>query len=161
MELIFCSGCDVHSHLYSFSFNLNPNWSKQLAEQGEILQYIEDTVDKFHLRPHFNVSIECLGAQWDKTEEQWHVRLKDLATGIEFTRKATIFISAVGGISMPREVRFTLQPAVSESLIDKSILMFSLQVRFDGMDTFKGPVFHTAQWRHDVKYAGKRVVRTC
>jgi hypothetical protein len=32
------SGCDLPSHLYSFSFNLNPNWSKQLCEQPEILQ---------------------------------------------------------------------------------------------------------------------------
>ena len=100
-----CSGCDVHSHLYSFSFNLNPNWSKQLAEQKEILQYIEDTVDKFQLRPHINTSIECLGASWNNSEAQWHVTLKDLATDIIFTRKATMFISAVGGISMPREVR--------------------------------------------------------
>jgi len=99
-----CSGCDVHSHLYSFSFNLNPNWSKQLAEQGEILQYIEDTVDKFQLRPHINVSVESLGAQWDKAEGQWHVRLRDLQTDITFVRQATMFISAVGGISMPKDV---------------------------------------------------------
>ena len=26
-------GCDVDSHLYSFSFNLNPDWSKRFAEQ--------------------------------------------------------------------------------------------------------------------------------
>ncbi|KAH7142554.1 hypothetical protein DER46DRAFT_668041 [Fusarium sp. MPI-SDFR-AT-0072] len=126
-------GCDVHSHLYSFSFNLNPNWSKQLAEQGEILQYIEDTVDKFQLRPHINVSVECLGAQWDKAEGQWHVRLRDLQTDITFVRQATMFISAVGGISMPKDVHF------------------------NGMEAFRGPMFHTARWRHDVSYEGKRV----
>lgn len=32
------SGCDLQSHLYSFSFNPNPYWSKQLCEQPEILQ---------------------------------------------------------------------------------------------------------------------------
>src|ERR1700753_1997279 len=32
------SGCDLKSHLYSFSFNLNPNWSKELCQQPEILQ---------------------------------------------------------------------------------------------------------------------------
>lgn len=32
------SGCDLPSHLYSFSFNLNPDWSKELCEQPEILQ---------------------------------------------------------------------------------------------------------------------------
>ncbi|KAI9166333.1 FAD-binding monooxygenase-like protein 5 [Paramyrothecium foliicola] len=126
-------GCDVQSTLYSFSFNLNPNWSKELAEQEEILQYIEDTVDKFQLRPHINVSVECTGAKWDATKWEWRVHLKDLKTGINFTRCATMFISAVGGISVPREVHF------------------------EGMEAFKGPIYHTAQWRHDVSYAGKRV----
>ena len=30
-------GCDVPTHLYSFSFNLNPEWSKELCDQEEIL----------------------------------------------------------------------------------------------------------------------------
>jgi hypothetical protein len=32
------SGCDLKSYLYSFSFNQNPNWSKELCDQPEILQ---------------------------------------------------------------------------------------------------------------------------
>ena len=36
--LTSCSGCDLPSHLYSFSFNLNPNWSQELCEQPEILK---------------------------------------------------------------------------------------------------------------------------
>jgi cation diffusion facilitator CzcD-associated flavoprotein CzcO len=102
--LLFHSGCDVHSHLYSFSFNLNPNWSKQLAEQAEILQYIEDTVDKFDLRKHVHASVECLGAKWDVQNKQWAVKFRDLTTNVVFTRNATILISAVGGISAPRDV---------------------------------------------------------
>ena len=31
-------GCDVPTHLYSFSFNLNPEWSKELCDQEEILE---------------------------------------------------------------------------------------------------------------------------
>ncbi|OJD29690.1 monooxygenase protein [Diplodia corticola] len=126
-------GCDVHSHLYSFSFNLNPNWSKELAEQPEILQYMEDTVDKFELRSHINPSVECLGARWDSEASLWHVNLRDLGTGIEFSRTANVFVSAVGGISHPRDVSIA------------------------GMEDFQGAMFHTARWRHDVDYAGKRV----
>ncbi|KAK3630899.1 hypothetical protein LTR56_017172 [Elasticomyces elasticus] len=126
-------GCDVQSHLYSFSFNLNPNWSKELAEQGEILQYIEDTVDKFKLRPHIHTSVECSGAKWHANVNQWSVQFRDLKTGIVFTRHATMLISAVGGISVPKDVHF------------------------DGQESFEGAIFHTARWRHDVPYAGKRV----
>jgi hypothetical protein len=31
------SGSDVPIHLYSFSFNLNPDWTQALADQQEIL----------------------------------------------------------------------------------------------------------------------------
>ena len=35
------AGCDVPCHLYSFSFELNPNWSRRFAKQPEIIDYIE------------------------------------------------------------------------------------------------------------------------
>ncbi|KAK5049313.1 hypothetical protein LTR84_004242 [Exophiala bonariae] len=129
----FQSGCDLPSHLYSFSFNLNPNWSKQLCEQPEILQYMEDTVDKFDLRQHIHSEVECIGAKWNAVKEKWDVQLKDLRTGIQFARAASVFISAVGAISFPRDVKF---PA---------------------MEKFRGAMFHTARWDHSVDYTNKRV----
>ncbi|KAK5360248.1 hypothetical protein LTR20_004221 [Exophiala xenobiotica] len=126
-------GCDLPSHLYSFSFNLNPNWSKQLCEQPEILQYMEDTVDKFDLRRHVHAEVECLGSKWNPAREKWDVQLKDLKTGIEFVRAASVFVSAVGAISFPRNVKFP------------------------GMQKFHGPMFHTARWDHTVDYTNKRV----
>ncbi|OQE22656.1 hypothetical protein PENFLA_c012G00465 [Penicillium flavigenum] len=126
-------GCDLPSHLYSFSFNLNPNWSKELCEQPEILQYIEDTVDKFDLRQHVITSVECLGGAWNEDEKEWTVKFRDAQTGLEFERHTTVFVSAVGAISFPRDVRFK------------------------GMENFKGDMFHTARWDHSVDYTGKRV----
>src|SRR5207342_3888266 len=35
------AACDVPSHLYSFSFAPNPNWTKVYADQPEILEYLE------------------------------------------------------------------------------------------------------------------------
>ncbi|EAW17031.1 flavin-containing monooxygenase [Aspergillus fischeri NRRL 181] len=126
-------GCDLPSHLYSFSFNLNPNWSKELCEQPEILQYIEDTVDKFDLRKHVIPSVECTGAVWDEKSEKWTVYFRDVKTDLKFVRYASIFVSAVGAISLPREIHFK------------------------GMEQFRGPIIHTARWDHSVDYNGKRV----
>jgi cation diffusion facilitator CzcD-associated flavoprotein CzcO len=146
------SGCDVPTHLYSFSFNLNPNWSKELCDQKEILECgaltyspsycyfmlninkdIEATVDKFKLRPYMHFSVECLGAKWVAEKTKWEVRFHDLQTGLKYTREASIFVSAVGGISEPRDVRFS------------------------GMEKFKGAMFHTARWDHTYDYTGKRM----
>ena len=44
--------CDVPSHLYSFSFELNPWWSRTYATQPEILAYLERCTDQYGLRPH-------------------------------------------------------------------------------------------------------------
>lgn len=35
-------GCDVPTLLYSFSFNQNPDWSKELCEGPEILECMFD-----------------------------------------------------------------------------------------------------------------------
>jgi cation diffusion facilitator CzcD-associated flavoprotein CzcO len=126
-------GCDVPTILYSFAFNLNPNWSKELCDGPEILEYMEATVDKFDLRKHMEFSIECLGANWNEETKKWDVRFKDLKTKIEFVRCAAVFISAVGGISYPRDVKFP------------------------GMEKFKGAMFHTARWDHSYNYEGKRM----
>lgn len=94
---------------------------------------MEDTVDKFDIRKHIHESVECVGAVWQNDKSHWEVRLKDLRTDIEYTRKVSIVISAVGAISFPRDVRFK------------------------GMERFQGPMFHTARWDHSVDYKNKRV----
>lgn len=94
---------------------------------------MEDTVDKFDLRRHVHTSVECLGADWNSNTEKWDVKLKDLQTGIQYTRAASVFVSAVGAISYPRDVKFP------------------------GMEKFHGPMFHTARWDHSVDYTNKRV----
>jgi cation diffusion facilitator CzcD-associated flavoprotein CzcO len=80
---------------------------------------------------HFE--IECLGAAWNTKTNKWDVKFKDPRTGLEFSRTSSVFISAVGGISYPRDVHF------------------------EGMQKFTGPMFHTARWDHDYDYRGKRM----
>jgi cation diffusion facilitator CzcD-associated flavoprotein CzcO len=94
---------------------------------------MEDTVDKFDIRKHVHSSVECTGAKWHGDISKWEVRVKDLKTGIEYSRFASIFVSAVGAISFPRDVKFP------------------------GMEKFKGHMFHTARWNHSVSYKNKRV----
>lgn len=94
---------------------------------------MEDTVDKFDIRKHVHESVECVGAFWNNEKSHWEVKLKDLRTDLEYIRTASIFVSAVGAISFPRDVKFP------------------------GMEKFQGPMFHTARWNHGVSYKNKRV----
>ncbi len=65
--------CDVESHLYSFSFEPNPDWSRAFAPQGEILAYLERCADKYGLRPHIRFDTAVTGASFDERSGLWTV----------------------------------------------------------------------------------------
>lgn len=94
---------------------------------------MESTVDKFGLRTHMNFNVACIGATWIAKKGKWEVNFLDIKTGSSFTRETSVFVSAVGGISEPRDVKFP------------------------GMEEFKGSMFHTARWDHTYDYTGKRM----
>lgn len=121
------AACDVQSHLYSFSFEPNPNWSNMFAEQKEILAYLEHCADKYQLRPHLRCNVEVTSASYDGAGA-WHVTL---ANGEKL--KSRFLVSGCGGLSRPA------------------------YPNIPGLDTFQGTKFHTARWRHDYDLTGKTV----
>src|SRR5215203_3615500 len=58
-------GCDVPSHLYSFSFAPNPEWSQTYSQQPEIRDYLIQCSHNFGVRPHVRFNNELTNAQWD------------------------------------------------------------------------------------------------
>lgn len=120
--------CDVQSHLYSFSFAPNPDWSRMFSTQPEIRRYLEHCTDRFDLRGHLRLSHELERAEWDAPAALWRLRMRD---GRRV--RARVLVSGMGGLSRP-------------SIPDIA-----------GLDTFAGTVFHSQQWRHDYPLAGKRV----
>jgi cation diffusion facilitator CzcD-associated flavoprotein CzcO/acetyl esterase/lipase len=122
------AACDVPSHLYSFSFEPNPDWSRRYSPQPEILDYLEGCVDRYGLRRNLRTRTEVARAEFDDESAKWRIETTDGET-IE----ADVLVSACGQLS---------RPAIS---------------RIPGADRFKGPIFHTAEWDHDVEIEGKRV----
>ncbi len=75
----------------------------------------------------FHFDVELLGADWDDEAMVWRIR----TSAGELT--STTLITATGGLSAPK-------------LPD-----------IEGIESFGGHLFHTAQWDHGVDLAGKRV----
>ncbi len=121
------AACDVPSHLYEFSFEPNPRWSRRYAPQAEIQQYIEAVARRHGVLERARTGTEVTRAQWDEQRAKW--QLQTSAGSFE----ADILLTACGQLSIPKA------PAIN------------------GLDSFDGPVFHTAEWNHDVDLAGKRV----
>jgi cation diffusion facilitator CzcD-associated flavoprotein CzcO len=122
------AACDVPSHLYSYSFAPKPDWSRLFARQDEIREYLEQTVDRYQLRPRIRHGVEVTAAAFDQQTGTWRIAT---TTGDQIN--ADVVISALGQLSEPR------LPEI------------------DGLDRFAGAVFHTARWRHDHDLTGRRV----
>ncbi|WP_278312740.1 flavin-containing monooxygenase [Lolliginicoccus levis] len=120
-------GCDIPSNVYSFSFNPNPDWRSAFALQPDILEYIEDTAEKFDTYRKIRFRTEVTEARWDNDERRW---LIDTTNG-SFRSQFAIF--AGGPITEPK------LPDVP------------------GIDSFEGEIFHSARWNHDLDLTGKRV----
>ncbi|BCG86697.1 flavin-binding monooxygenase [Mesorhizobium sp. 113-3-9] len=122
------SGCDIVSHLYSFSFEMNPDWSRRFAKQDEIQAYFERIVEKYGLGPSIHLSTELSSAEFDETASVWRLRT---AAGEEY--QANCLVTATGQLNLPAT------PA------------------FPGLESFGGPIFHSARWDHGIDLEGKRV----
>jgi cation diffusion facilitator CzcD-associated flavoprotein CzcO len=120
-------GCDIPTHLYSFSFARNPRWSRLFPKQEEILAYVRRIADEYGVTPHIRFSTEMEHASWDETVGRWRVRTPDG----ELT--CDVLVSAIGATAEPDE------PEIP------------------GIDSFAGHRFHSARWDHDHDLAGERV----
>lgn len=71
---------DVWSHLYSLSFEPNPNWTREYPGQEEILDYLIDVAHKYQLYRHirFNTAVE--ESRWDDESKVWKTKLTRLNT---------------------------------------------------------------------------------
>ena len=120
--------CDVASHFYAFSFELNPNWSKKYPEQTEILDYLEMVTEKYKIKPHIKFNTEVIKAEFDSKESLWDVFISD---GNIYKTKT--LVSGLGQLNKPTKPLF------------------------EGSDKFKGPSFHSAEWDHSCDLKGKKV----
>ncbi|MEV4356032.1 NAD(P)/FAD-dependent oxidoreductase [Nonomuraea sp. NPDC049625] len=65
------AGCDIPSHLYSYSFEKYASWTRRYPEQPEILGYLEHCADKYDVRRKIRFGAEVQRADFDGT--RWQV----------------------------------------------------------------------------------------
>lgn len=119
--------CDVESHLYSFSFARNPEWTRSFSPSHEIHAYLRACAERFGLLPHLRFDHEIRSARWNEDAQRWYL---ETSKG-PFT--ADVLVAAVGALSEPSI------PALA------------------GLATFEGKTFHSARWDHTHDLTGRRV----
>ena len=68
------AACDIPSHLYSYSFAPNPNWSRRFSPSHEIRKYVEDIVETYDLHKHIKAHTEIVSARFDENLALWSVK---------------------------------------------------------------------------------------
>jgi cation diffusion facilitator CzcD-associated flavoprotein CzcO len=111
-----------------YEFSFAPNrWSRRFAPQAEIQAYVEGVARHFGVLDRIHTGVEVKSARWDDERDRW---VLETSAG---PHAAELLITACGQLSVPKT------PPIP------------------GLESFDGPAFHTAEWRHDVDLAGKRV----
>jgi cation diffusion facilitator CzcD-associated flavoprotein CzcO len=119
--------CDIPSHLYSYSFAPNPNWSRTYPLQPELKRYLRGCTETYGLREHIRLDCEVTSAEWVEDEGVWRIETPQGPFTVE------LLIAAPGFLSEPAT------PALP------------------GLADFEGEAFHTARWNHDHDLTGRRV----
>ena len=88
--------CDIPSHLYSYSFALNPEWTRTYPLQPEIRDYLRECADRYGVRPHLRLGCAIERAEWDDEAAVWRLETN------EGTFTAQVVIAAPGALSEPR-----------------------------------------------------------
>lgn len=119
--------CDVPSHLYSFSFALNPDWSDSFSLQPEIWRYLKRVAEQHRVIERVRFGCKVESARWDDEAKNWQLETSD------GPMTADVLLAAHGFLS---------EPSIPH---------------FDGIETFTGQVMHSAQWDPSYDVSGKRV----
>jgi cation diffusion facilitator CzcD-associated flavoprotein CzcO len=119
--------CDVPSHLYSFSFAPNPDWTRAFSPQPEIQAYLQRTAREHGVLPYVRFGTELRNATWDDDAQNWRL------TTNRGELEADVLVLGTGGLS---------EPSVPD---------------VPGLQTFEGTTFHSAAWDHTHDLTGERV----
>lgn len=124
-------GVDTPSRYYSFSFEVNPQWTLSYPLGGEYLDYLQRVADKYGITDRFEFGADVEELVWDESQSVWHVGYRQHGERAEMTANAVV--TAAGFLT-------------NNQLPD-----------VPGIETFGGDWWHSAEWRDDVDLTGKRV----
>lgn len=118
---------DTPSILYSFSYAPEA-WTRNFVRQRELQSYLAEVADRFGVTERTRFRTRVVSATWNAARQGYTLLLSD-GSSEEFD----ILVSAVGFLNVPK---FPTWP---------------------GLDTFSGPVLHSARWDDSVEIDGKVV----
>ena len=119
---------DMPSFIYSYPFEMSPEWERVYPKRGEIKAYADHCVSKYGLRPHMHFGRNVTRCFFDEEKNAWRIHLQ---AGEVITSR---YLVAASGL--------LVEPRLPE---------------IEGIETFAGKLIHSARWDHAYDLSGKRV----
>lgn len=124
-------GVDTPSEYYSFSFEVNPEWTHAFPEGAQYLDYLERVARKYGVMDSIVFDSDVRELRWDEAAARWTIVLE--RGGKREEHHANAVITAAGYLT---RAQFPDVP---------------------GRERFSGPSFHSAEWQGDCDLTGQRI----
>ncbi|KAI8935358.1 hypothetical protein NX059_007942 [Plenodomus lindquistii] len=126
--------CDIPAHVYTYSWEGNPRWSRAYAGSLELYEYFKGRAEAYGVDEFLHLQHQVSHAAWDDKVGKWVVQIKDLRNGSVIEDSAEILINAGGFLNSWK------WPEIP------------------GLHDFKGKLMHSAAWDTDYDFENKTVV---
>ncbi|KAL4756207.1 flavin-containing monooxygenase [Aspergillus foveolatus] len=125
--------CDIPAHVYQSNFEPNTKWTEEFAQGHEIREYWQGVARKYNVYQYVRAQHRVERAEWFGDKGKWKVTVSDLKEDRVYEEELDILLNAIGHFNAWKLPDYT------------------------GINTFKGPLFHSSNWDHSVNLKGKRV----
>lgn len=150
---------DVPAVFYSFSFAQNPDWTSFYPPGREIVQYYHDVCQKYNITDKFELNTDVEQCRWLEDEQIWEVTLRRMIAGMgDISAKDRMKIVKEKGESAVYSETEVVRAKVVISCVGGLVEPKGWPDEIPGIESFKGPVFHSARWDESVDFTDKNVV---
>ncbi|KAL4733923.1 hypothetical protein BDV11DRAFT_213295 [Aspergillus similis] len=125
--------CDIPAHVYQSNFEPNTRWTEEFAQGHEIREYWQRVARKYDVYQYVRAQHRVERAEWLGDKGKWKVTVRDLKEDRVYEEELDILLNAIGHFN-------------AWKLPD-----------YPGINTFRGPLFHSSNWDHSVNIKDKRV----
>ncbi|QGA15122.1 hypothetical protein EYB26_002778 [Talaromyces marneffei] len=125
--------CDIPAHVYQSSFEPNTQWTEEFAQGHEIRNYWQGVARKHGVYERLKTKQKIVKVEWINEETKWKLTIQDLNSDKVYEERLDFVIFAIGHFN-------------AWKLPD-----------YEGIESFKGPLFHSSNWDHNVDLKEKRI----
>ncbi|WP_299569002.1 NAD(P)/FAD-dependent oxidoreductase [uncultured Shewanella sp.] len=143
------AACDVPSHMYTYSFEPNPNWSHFFARGPEIKQYFESVANKYKVKKDIHFNEMVTDASYNKGK--WLITTRANSNDSANSTNVNSDNTNLGRTDTNNADTSSNKTYEADFIVCATgILHHPKFPDIPGIADFKGNLFHTAEWDHSV-----------